>query len=126
MNMIIINQSFKIFIQNLYNIKEKREINIIKKKYIYQKYFLNFINNIISKKVYYKWEQENNKKREKNKNIIINRIKQIIFKEFKLQIQIKKKLNYKLKRKIFDFLKKNVEKEKDVNFYLGEARNFDN
>ena len=126
MNMIIINQSFKIFIQNLYNIKEKREINIIKKKYIYQKYFLNFINNIISKKEYYKWKQENNKKREKNKNIIINRIKQIIFKEFKLQIQIKKKLNYKLKRKIFDFLKKNVEKEKDVNFYLGEARNFDN
>ena len=121
---IIIN-AFKQFSQNSFFLIQKRDLNELKEKFIYQKNFLKFINNILSKKENKKWKEEiNQRKLNNHNNDLKNKILKNAFKEFRLQIQIEKKLNYKLKRKIFNYLKKNVEKVKDVNFYLDEAKNF--
>ena len=121
----IIIKAFKQFLQNSFYLIQKRDLNKLKRELIYQKNFLKFINNILSKKENKKWKEKiNQRKLNNNNNDLKNKILKITFKEFRLQIQIEKKLNYKLKRKIFDYLKKNVEKVKDVNFYLEEAKNF--
>ena len=121
---IIVN-AFKQFSQNSFFLIQKHDLNELKEKFIYQKNFLKFINNILSKKENKKWKEEiNQRKLNNHNNDLKNKILKNAFKEFRLQIQIEKKLNYKLKRKIFNYLKKNVEKVKDVNFYLDEAKNF--
>ena len=121
----IIFKAFKQFLQNSFVLIQKRDLNILKDKLIYQTNFLKFINNIVTKKENKKWKDEIKQRKLNNNNKELkNKILKNAFKEFRLQIQIEKKLNYKLKRKIFDYLKKNVEKVKDVNFYLDEAKNF--
>ena len=121
----IIIKAFKQFSQNSFFLIQKRDLNELKEKFIYQKNFLKFINNILSKKENKKWKEEiNQRKLNNHNNELKNKILKNAFKEFRLQIQIEKKLNYKLKRKIFNYLKKNVEKVKEVNFYLDEAKNF--